>query len=41
MVLAHRDKSGRIEHYSAVMRDISAQVSDQRSLQRRPRPCAR
>ncbi len=34
MVLAHRDKSGRIEHYSAVMRDISAQVSDQRSLQR-------
>ena len=34
MVLAHRDKSGRIEHYSAVMRDISAQVDDQRVLQR-------
>ena len=34
MVLAHRDKSGRIEHYSAVMRDISAQVADQRALQR-------
>jgi diguanylate cyclase (GGDEF)-like protein/PAS domain S-box-containing protein len=34
MVLAHRDKSGCIEHYSAVMRDISAHVEDQRVLQR-------
>jgi diguanylate cyclase (GGDEF)-like protein/PAS domain S-box-containing protein len=34
LVIAHRDKAGRIEHYSAVMRDISAEVEAKRALQR-------
>jgi diguanylate cyclase (GGDEF)-like protein/PAS domain S-box-containing protein len=34
MVIAHRDKTGRIDHYSGVMRDISAEVEAKRSQQR-------
>ena len=34
LVIAHRDKAGRIEHYSAVMRDISAEVKAKHNLQR-------
>ena len=32
MVIAHTDKDGRVEHYSAVMRDISALVDIQQEL---------
>jgi diguanylate cyclase (GGDEF)-like protein/PAS domain S-box-containing protein len=34
MVIAHRDTDGRIDHYSAVMRDISAAVEAERAVQR-------
>ena len=34
MVIAHRDADGRIDHYSAVMRDISAEVEAEQSAQR-------
>jgi len=34
MVIAHRDKRGRIEHFSAVMRDMSAKREAEREIQR-------
>ena len=34
MVIAHRDGSGRIDRYSSVMRDISAEVETKRQLER-------
>jgi diguanylate cyclase (GGDEF)-like protein/PAS domain S-box-containing protein len=34
MVIAHRDTQGRIDHYSAVMRDISAEVEAGEATQR-------
>ena len=34
MVIAHRDHNGRIDRYSGVMRDISAQAQAKRELQR-------
>ena len=34
MVIAHRDGHGRIEHYSAVMRDVSQQAQSKNDLQR-------
>ena len=34
MVIAHRDSTGRIDRYSAVMRDISASVEAKQQLQR-------
>ena len=34
MVIAHRDRNGRIEHYSAVMRDVSEQARTKSDLQR-------
>src|SRR5262249_15127800 len=33
MVIAHRDKGGRIEHYSAVMRDLSSEAEARRAAQ--------
>lgn len=34
MVIAHRDRNGRVERYSAIMRDISAQRDAQQEAQR-------
>lgn len=34
MVIAHRDRQGRIDHYSGVMRDISAERAAQQETQR-------
>ena len=34
LVIGHRDASGRLERYSAVMRDISSEVAAERALQR-------
>ena len=34
MVIAHRDEHGRLNHYSAVMRDISAALAAERAEQR-------
>jgi diguanylate cyclase (GGDEF)-like protein/PAS domain S-box-containing protein len=34
MVIAHRDRAGRVERYSAVMRDISSEVRAKAQLQR-------
>jgi diguanylate cyclase (GGDEF)-like protein/PAS domain S-box-containing protein len=34
MVVAHRNRKGQIEHYSAVMRDMSAAVEAKQALQR-------
>ncbi len=34
MVIAHLDKAGRIDHYSAIMRDISGEVLAKEALQR-------
>ncbi|AMM25026.1 diguanylate cyclase domain-containing protein [Variovorax sp. PAMC 28711] len=32
MVIAHRDRNGKIEHFSAIMRDISADKANKRAL---------
>lgn len=37
MVIAHRDSAGKIERYSTVMRDISAELSAKRELTRQTR----